>query len=167
MVARRLAERRDRRPFWVATGFYLRAAGAATALACLVLVIQMARIKTSSPNPEPSSPQIATSIVPRASEEKPTGGSRETYPKVTPAGERKATLGVHPVRAQRHLPAVESESGLTGAIVAVTTQPRALLLVRNAGSEQEIAVPMVSVGAQPWVPVSFRPQDERVVRMAF
>jgi hypothetical protein len=160
MVARRLAERGGRRPFWQATGFYLRTAGAAVALACLVMVVQMARFKTVSPTyTRPL--ESAASLAPEAIENNVT----KSPVKPLAVGGGKVTSPVHGIRPRGGL--VRPAPEVTAAIADMAPQPRALLLVRNAGSEQEIAVPMVSVGAQPWVPVSFRLQDERGLRMAF
>jgi len=162
MVARRLAQRGATRPFRLAIGFYLRAAGAATALACLVLVIQMARLKTASPALQ-QFPEVATDIRPDAG--KSSGNDGATLkPKTSRVTVLKATFPVHSTKPRSFLRA--AESSVTAASADMTTQPRALLLVRNAGSEQEIAVPMVTVGAQPWVPVSVSSQEARF-RMAF
>jgi hypothetical protein len=167
MVARRLAERGAGRPFWLAIGFYLRAAGAAAALACLVIVIQTVRLKpVSSPALPPSN--VAINPAPGIEEapsakENTSAGNLRSEASLTTVGTVKG--GHHmPIRKQRVvLDAVNTEWTL--AATDMTAQPRALILVRNSGSEQEIAVPMVSVGAMPWVPVSVS-QDERG-RIAF
>jgi hypothetical protein len=66
----------------------------------------------------------------------------------------------YPVRIKPNVPDA-------AAIAEIPEPPRAILLVRTSGSEREIAVPMVSVGAQPWFSVNLQTQDERGVRTAF
>jgi len=161
MVARRLAERVSSRPFRLAIGFYLRAAGAAAALACLVLVIQTARLGPVS--------QVSRQSLDQVTEKPPVHTENrgvDNPPPVQPfATVIKAHSRVHAGRRGSQ-GSVRPESPLALA-ADIAAQPRALLLVRNGGAEQEIAVPMVTVGAQPWVPVSVSPQDARALRMAF
>jgi hypothetical protein len=165
MVARRLAERGSGGRFRLAIGFYLRAAGAAAALACLVLVIQMARPKPAAPTLAlPSG--IATVNPPEVGTNGGTDGST-LKPLPSSVAVVKTTASVHHPRRRDSLRQPVDESPVTTVIAGMTAQPRALILLRNAGSEQEIAVPMVTVGAQPWVPVSVSSQDARGLRMAF
>jgi len=169
MVARRLAQRNsERRPFWLAGGFYLRLAGTATALACLILVVQVTLLRpapTSYSTPEqPVITSSATENVPIPSPDHSGPGSDAT------AAIRKIPRAL-PVRALtvKHPPlTTDSDRMMTAAISNIVAKPRAILLVRNSGSEHEIAIPMVSVGAQPWVPVSsVYTQEDRSVRAAF
>jgi len=161
MVARRLAERGGSRAFRPAIGFYLRAAGAAAALACLVLVIQTTRLGPVS--------QVSRQNLDQMAEKPPVHTENrgvDNPPPVQPfATVIKAHSRVHPGRRGSQ-GSVRPESPLALA-ADIAAQPRALLLVRNAGSEQEIAVPMVTVGAQPWMPVNVSSQDARGLRMAF
>jgi hypothetical protein len=166
MVARRLAARvTQRRPFWLAPAFYLRAGTAAAALACMILVIQMAWVGRSGPTPYPP-PPVATSDNPG-----PNPGAGASVPDKTML--RAATTGnrsgeTRAVRFRRALPVGYVPDVMPRETIAdITAQPRALILVRNSGSEREIAVPMVSVGAQPWFSVSLQTQNERGIRTAF
>jgi len=158
VIARRLAQQRGSRPVRVGIGFYLRTGGAAAALACLVLIVQMARLNPGSQAP-PRDDRIAVST-PATNENKGIDKSHAAPP--APA---VAPLPVRTGRARGSRVRVTPEPVLA-AIADMTAQPRAIILLRNSGSEQEIAVPMVSVGAQQWLPVSVRSQDERV-RMTF
>jgi len=166
MVARRLAERGGSRAFRPAIGFYLRAAGAAAALACLVLVIQTTRFSPVSQVSRPSLDQLAEKSLAEKPPVHTENRGVDNPPPVQPfATVIKAHSRVHPGRRGSQ-GSVRPESPLALA-ADIAAQPRALLLVRNAGSEQEIAVPMVTVGAQPWMPVNVSSQDARGLRMAF
>jgi hypothetical protein len=163
VVARRLAGRRAQtRPFWAATGFYLRAAGAAAALACAVLVIQVVRVRSVS-TPTGDNLHFEAPLIPDLNAQQGTSPPKWT----TPAGIGVVAV-IKPVRNWGPRPLRPTNTDAT-PLEAVSRdlmeQPRALLLIRNSGSEREVAVPMISVGAQPWLSVSF--QDERGVRAAF
>jgi hypothetical protein len=168
VVARRLAQRGgETRPFWLAGGFYLRTAGAAAALACMILVIQVTLLKPVAPTPF-SHGREGTSPNPPAISATDAGAGKnpsnlESGGRITPG------IGYSLVRGNSHRGLAKSASGRTLATPNpdVTTQLRALLLVRGSGAEHEIAVPMVSVGAQPWLSVSLRSQEEQGVRTAF
>src|SRR5262245_41196456 len=161
MVARRLAKRADeKRPFWLAGGFYLRAAGAAVALASLLLVAQVTLFKYA---PLPGPQEMAVADHPPAPATRPTGGEKAVPPS-TPTIIGKGTGSPFSIR-RVHRASLRAPSERTVA-AAITDMTRAVLLVRNPGSEHEIAVPMVSVGAQPWLSV-IHSQGERGVRAAF
>jgi hypothetical protein len=165
MVARRLAVRTaERRPFWMATGFYLRAAGAAATLAFMILVIQVTRKPVVPSAAPPNVETIAIGPLP--------GVGSDRTPSVTPNGTgavigKDRNGGAFRRGYKRGLPAVSNTEATAVVARDLTEQPRAILLVRNSGSEREIAVPMVSVGAQPWLSFSLQPQDERGVRITF
>ena len=162
VIARRLAQQRGSRPVRVGIGFYLRTGGAAAALACLVLIVQMARLNPVSRMPAPSrDDRIAVSTTPATNENKGIDNVLAAPPALAVV---RTPLPVRPGKPRGSQVKVKPEPGL--AIADMTAQPRAIILLRNSGSEQEIAVPMVSVGAQQWLPVSVRSQDERV-RMTF
>jgi hypothetical protein len=165
MVARRLAERMaHKRPFWVAAGFYLRASAAAAALACMILVIQVVRYQPARPISGQATPQ------PDASAQQMHAGAPTSIPQVSPRSTGttidKALGEVATTRppSKRYPPAKAKPEA---AIADITERPGALLWVRNSGSEREIAVPMVSVGAQPWLALSPPSQGERGIRAAF
>ncbi len=167
MVARRLARRAgERRPFWLAGGFYLRAAGAAVALASLILVAQVTmlrRVPSPAVLPISDAARLNTLSIPAP---EVTGGQK-TGPDITPVTVTKAFSLIRSGKPRGALVKPPSNRFVTAAITEMTMQPRALLLVRNPGSEHEIAVPMVSVGAQPWLSISLHSQDERGIRAAF
>ena len=161
VVARRLAGRRAQtRSFWAATGFYLRAAGAAAALACAVLVIQVVRVRTVSTQIGNGDPAPAVSPSGIAKERTPTPPVTVIETPGNVAKKPGSSWGRRPLR--NFDPEATPLEAVGGDLME---QPRALLLIRNSGSEREIAVPMISVGAQPWLSVGF--QDERGVRAAF
>jgi len=162
MVARRLATRGDqKRPFWLAGGFYLRAAGAAVALASLILVAQVTLFRYA---PVSGPREAAIDNHRSAPSTQQVGGDKVVPPSTPTIIGNRADSPISNRRSHRASLRVPSERTVAPAITDMT---RAVLLVRNSGSEHEIAVPMVSVGAQPWLSISLQSQDQGGVRAAF
>lgn len=160
MVARRLAGRATRkRSFWLSTGFYLRAGAAAAALACMTLVIQMAWLGRTTSISRMAPPNVASNNDQKAPS---LQAGKDASNRATTASQPKQ-VGPRRTVPVKYVPDVIAKE----TVADMTAQPRALILVRNSGSEREIAVPMVSVGAQPWFSVSFQSQDQRAIRSAF
>src|SRR5215470_1220587 len=141
MVARRLAKRSaEKRPFWLAGGFYLRAAGAAAALACLILVAQVTMLKRVSQAPLSPATELADVRpipAPQGTVGDPPGvGSDKAAPTTAPVPlvKRVNSLITHS-KARSDL----VKAHVDGPVTNMAMQPRALLLVRNPGSEHEIA----------------------------
>src|SRR5262245_25069861 len=170
MVARRLSQRAaQRRPFWFGGGFYVTAGAAATALACMILAVQLSRSNRLAPPPGSTGGVVAESQLltptPKPNEgvigpvSPGRGGLRNYIP-------RKTVYRPHPEKTG-DLAGVATPVATVSGITDITAQTRALLLVRNSGSERQILVPMVSVGAQPWLSVSLPAGEERGVRTSF
>jgi len=170
MVARRLSQRAaQRRPFWFGGGFYVTAGAAATALACMILAVQLSRSNRLGPMPTSTGDVVAERQPPTATPKPNEGVSglvssgperpHSYFP-------RKSVYRPHPEKTG-DLAGVATPVATVSGITDITAQTRALLLVRNSGSERQILVPMVSVGAQPWLSVSLPAGEERGVRTSF